>query len=95
MTRGRRSYSIEVGSILQQGPVMLCSVRIANIGRERALEIATEYIENGVRRATGDCGKRYLVVMRGARDDGPTQQEFATLKLHSVRTDSKIVEILK
>ena len=32
--------------------VILCKCAYAYIGRERALEIATEYIENAVRRAT-------------------------------------------
>ena len=33
----------------------MSSVRIANNDRESALEVAAEYVENGVRRATDDC----------------------------------------
>ena len=39
--------------MLAYNQVMLCSVRIASIDPERALEIAAGYIENGVRRAHG------------------------------------------
>ena len=31
------------------------SVRVANNDRDSALEVAAEYVENGVRRATDDC----------------------------------------
>ena len=34
------------------------SVRIANDDRDSALEVAAEYVENGVRRATNDCVRK-------------------------------------
>ena len=34
------------------------SVRIAKNDRESALEVAAEYVENGVRRATDDCARK-------------------------------------
>ena len=37
------------------GFTVLCSVRIANFGRERTLEIATRNNENGVRRSMVAC----------------------------------------
>ena len=47
------------------------SVRIANNDRDSALEVAAEYFEDGVRRATNDCVRKTpeeLVVERpGAR----------------------------
>ena len=49
----------------------MCSVRIANNDRESALEVAAEYVEDGVRRAANDCVRKApeeLVVERpGAR----------------------------
>ena len=47
------------------------SVRIANNNRDGALEVAAEYVEDGVRRAANDCVRKTpeeLVVERpGAR----------------------------
>ena len=37
---------------------MMGSVRIAHDDRESALEVAAEYTENGVRRATDDCVRK-------------------------------------
>ena len=34
------------------------SVRVANNDRDSALEVAAEYVENGVRRATDDCVRK-------------------------------------
>ena len=34
--------------------IATCSARIANVDRESALGVAAEYVENCVRRATGD-----------------------------------------
>ena len=37
----------------------MSSVRIANSYLSGALEVAAEYIQNGVRRATNDCVRKY------------------------------------